>query len=150
MKSSFNIINAIVISALALVVTNPAGAADSRSRAEAPRETARTAPAPRAVSLNQASQRMLRQLRPEQALRLMQTRQGGAGPQYKAADPKPPKYEVADCTGSNGVPKVCCSYTPGDSGSTCDMFILLCDQMSGTSSAGGGSAATCSGEGVLE
>ncbi len=152
MKSSFNVINAIVISALALVVTNPAGAADSRSRAEAPRETARMAPAPRAMNLQQATQRMIRQLRPEQALRLVRRTQTTAAgnPQYQGTTPKPPKYEVADCTGSNGVPKACCSYTPGDSGSSCDMFILLCDEMSGTTSSGGSNAATCSGEGVLE
>ncbi|HEY7884924.1 MAG TPA: hypothetical protein VIC08_08275, partial [Cellvibrionaceae bacterium] len=63
---------------------------------------------------------------------------------------QPQKYEVADCTGSNGIPKACCSFTPGSSGSTCDMFVQLCDQMPGTTSSGGGSAATCSGEGTLE
>jgi len=92
-------------------------------------------------------QQMMMRLKPRMGM-AMPAASGGMNVQSKPQEP--PKYEVTDCTGSNGVPKVCCGYTPGGGGSTCDMFIALCDSMSGTTSTGNSNGATCSGEGVLE
>jgi len=106
---------------------------------------ARVAPAPHRAG--PTVQQMLMKLRPRPTM-AVPAAAGGMGVQAKPQEP--PKYEVADCTGSDGKPKVCCSFTPGGGGSSCDVFIALCDSMSGTSSTGGSNGATCSGDGVLE
>lgn len=122
--------------------TSHAGEAEITLKAQQPaRATIQMMPRSKGPTLQQ----MLARLRPAPTAVPM----GGAASSIKKS-PSTSKYEVADCTGSDGKPKVCCSFTPGGGGSTCDVFLALCDSMPGTTSTGGTNGATCSGEGVLE
>lgn len=110
--------------------------------------TAATAPAPSRAS-SAGMQRMLRELKPRAAT--MPAQPSGSGQKAVAArPPAPPKYEVTDCTGSDGVPKACCGWNPGDGGSSCEMFIALCNSHEGWTGQGSAGGATCSGEGTVE
>lgn len=113
-----------------------------------PSASAEPAPAPkRAASANM--QRMLRELKPRAAATRAQP--AAAGQKAIAAKPpEPPKYEVTDCTGSDGIPKACCGWNPGDGGSNCELFIALCNSHEGWSGQGSAGGATCSGEGTVE
>lgn len=93
-------------------------------------------------------QQMLRKLKPKNMATRATTTGGSSS--YKSAGDNSQGYEVVDCTGSNGTPTACCSFTPGGGGSTCDVFMALCDQMEGTTSTGNSNGAACSGDGVVE
>lgn len=110
--------------------------------------TAAPSPAPARAS-STSVQRMMRELKPRTAA--MPAQPSGAGQKAIAArPPEPPKYEVTDCTGSDNVPKACCAWSPGDGGSSCEMFIALCNSHDGWSGQGSAGGATCSGEGTVE
>jgi hypothetical protein len=109
---------------------------------------AEPAPAPKRAS-SASMQRMLRELKPRAAASPAQP--AAAGQKAIAAKPpEPPKYEVTDCTGSDGVPKACCGWNPGDGGSNCELFIALCNAHEGWTGQGSAGGATCSGEGTVE
>ncbi|NIA26641.1 MAG: hypothetical protein GWP02_01200 [Desulfobulbaceae bacterium] len=88
-------------------------------------------------------EQMMPKLRPRGG-RLVATDAGGnTSSANKVAAPKPPsRYEIADC-GTPSSPMICCNYGEGDTGSTCNMFKLLCTNAGGTAQ-GDGTDATCS------
>ena len=114
------------------------------------RSSASAEPAPGPKRASPASmQRMLRELKPRAAATPAQP--AATGQKAIAAKPaEPPKYEVTDCTGSDGVPKACCGWNPGDGGSNCEMFIALCNSHEGWTGQGSAGGATCSGQGTVE
>lgn len=66
---------------------------------------------------------------------------GGTGPtSVQAKPPEPPKYEIADC-GTATNPAICCHHEAGD-GSSCNLFIMLCEHHGGTGK-GDGESAMC-------
>ena len=52
----------------------------------------------------------------------------------------PPKYEIKDC-GTDTNPAICCHHEAGD-GSSCNLFIMLCEHHGGTGK-GDGESAMC-------
>jgi hypothetical protein len=72
-----------------------------------------------------------------------------ASNKWSTGVPLKPKYEITDCTGSDGVDKVCCSWMAGDGGSSCHVFIALCNSHDGWSGSGNGNGAVCAGEGTV-
>lgn len=127
-----------------------AGDAEITLKAQAPQETnqpaRRATPDSRAKSTLQNPsrnrfeiQKMLRVLKPAHR----PAAQGTIATQ-------PAKYEVIDCTGSNGVPMACCSWQPGSGGSSCDVFLAQCNSHSGWSGTGNSNGAACSGAGTVE
>jgi hypothetical protein len=54
---------------------------------------------------------------------------------------EPPKYEIEDC-GTATNPAICCHHEAGD-GSSCNLFIMLCEHHGGTGK-GDGESAICS------
>lgn len=95
-------------------------------------------------------QQMMRKLQPKKKMMARAGTATSGAQSYKAAGDNSQGYEVVDCTDSNGNPQACCSFTPGGGGSTCDVFMALCDQMEGTTSSGNSNGAVCAGEGTVE
>jgi hypothetical protein len=111
--------------------------------------------APARTKPRMSLQRMMRELKPTRvpaAAAASAAGSAGANTQLSvgAKPPEPPKYEVTDCTGSDGVSKACCAWQPGDGGSTCDLFIALCNSHDGWSGNGNSNGAVCTGEGTVE
>jgi len=88
-------------------------------------------------------QQMMVKLRPRGATPVATKPGGGTSPADKvAAPPADSRYEIADC-GTNASPMICCHNGEGDTGSTCNMFKMLCTNAGGTAQ-GDGTDATCS------
>ncbi|WP_101760596.1 hypothetical protein [Oceanicoccus sp. KOV_DT_Chl] len=135
----------LITTLLLLTQVTPSYAGDAeitlKARAtESATTVQRAAVKPQRTRSNANMQRMLRELKP------MTVPVGGNQNQIGT---KPPKYEVADCTGSNGQSMACCSWSPGSGGSSCDMFLALCDSHDGWTGTGNSNGATCQGEGTV-
>ena len=92
---------------------------------------------------NLSVQQMMLKLRPRSGQLVATGTSGNTSPANKVAAPKPSsKYEIEDC-GTASSPMICCHYGEGDTGSTCNMFQMLCTNAGGTAQ-GDGTDATCS------
>lgn len=92
--------------------------------------------------------KMLRELKPRTIP--LSTSAAARNVKINGVTPEPPKYETADCTGSDGIDKACCFWKPGMGGSTCDTFLALCNSHDGWSGNGNSGGATCTGQGTVE
>lgn len=108
--------------------------------------------APAAAGSGLSTQQMMANLEPSAhrasshrrilPIEIMKGSEAGSGP-TSVAQPKPaepPKYEIEDC-GTATNPAICCHHEAGD-GSSCNLFIMLCEHHGGTGK-GDGESAMC-------